>query len=113
MPFKDKAAKRAYDRKYYQEKIDKPKRRTQIHERRKRLKSFVATYLQTHPCVDCGEDDPIVLDFDHQRDKELEIANAVKQGWSIERIEKEIAKCQVRCADCHRRKTVKDRNNRV
>ena len=113
MPFKDKDAKRAYDRAYYHSSVDKPKRRAQVHDRRKGLRRFVLEYLQTHPCVDCGEADPVVLEFDHQKDKELEIANAVKQGWSIERITKEIMKCQVRCANCHRRKTVKDRNNRV
>jgi hypothetical protein len=63
-------------------------------------------YLLAHPCVDCGETDPLVLDFDHVRgDKVGEICILVgnRRPWPL--IEAEIAKCDVRCANCHRRKT--------
>ena len=113
MPFKDKAAKRAYDRKYYHTKVDKTVKIKGKKTRRAKLREFVQYYLSSHPCVDCGETDPVVLDFDHQGNKELEIANTISRGWSIERIAKEMMKCQVRCANCHRRKTTKDRNSRV
>ncbi|MBU2542070.1 hypothetical protein KJ785_00735 [Patescibacteria group bacterium] len=71
----------------------------------KKLREFVFKYLEKHPCVDCGEKDIRVLDFDHLRDKKMGIASMVKNCYSIKALEKEIEKCLVRCANCHRRKT--------
>lgn len=64
-------------------------------------------HLLAHPCVDCGEADLRVLDFDHE-DRSGKIADvgrlaSMNIAWS--RIEAEIAKCSVRCANCHRRRT--------
>jgi hypothetical protein len=65
-------------------------------------------YLSTHPCADCGEADPVVLEFDHvYGDKVERIAEMVNhRGWAA--IAAEIDKCVVRCANCHRRKTAVD-----
>jgi hypothetical protein len=73
-----------------------------------RNKQLVLEHLQAHPCVDCGEQDPVVLEFDHQHDKRFGIATLLHLHvpWAV--IEKEIAKCEVRCANCHRRKTARD-----
>jgi hypothetical protein len=67
-------------------------------------------YLTQHPCVDCGEGDPIVLEFDHVRGKKLYNVSAMGVrvlSWTT--ILKEIEKCEVRCANCHRRKTAEQR----
>jgi hypothetical protein len=74
-------------------------------ESRQRIREHIWKYLERHPCVDCGESDPVVLEFDHQRDKEIHVSHMGHNNSSIEKVEKEIAKCQVRCANCHRRKT--------
>lgn len=71
-------------------------------------KQRIWDFLASHPCVDCGEDDPVVLEFDHLRDKDRAISSAVHNGWGWERLVREMKKCEVRCANCHRRKTAID-----
>lgn len=81
---------------------DYMKRRRADHAQR------VWEYLLSHPCVDCGESDPVVLEFDHVRgDKRGIIVDMVNDGHSWGSIEAEIAKCEVRCANCHRRKSAR------
>jgi hypothetical protein len=66
------------------------------------------TFLRAHPCVGCGTTDIRVLEFDH-RPEELKSANVsamVGMGLPWDRILQEIAKCDVRCANCHRIKTI-------
>jgi hypothetical protein len=69
-------------------------------------RQWIAEYLFGHPCVDCGEADQDVLDLDHVRgEKAFGIATAVRRGYSLEALIAEVAKCEVRCANCHRRIT--------
>ena len=69
---------------------------------------YLIEYFKTHPCVDCGETDAVVLEFDHLRDKSFDIAaKLVSYRW--QRILDEIAKCEVVCANCHRRRTAERR----
>ena len=71
-------------------------------------RKWLYEYLLGHPCVDCGETDPVVLEFDHRRgDKEIEISRAVN-NWSLPRLCEEITKCDVLCANCHARRTAVD-----
>lgn len=71
---------------------------------------YVQEYLRRHPCVDCGENDTVVLEFDHVRGKKIQaVSRMVQDSQSIETIEEEILKCEVRCANCHRRITHKRR----
>jgi hypothetical protein len=70
-----------------------------------KTKQFVLDYLKTHPCVDCGEPDTIVLQFDHQGNKIASISQMITWGSSIKRIQNEIKKCEVVCANCHTRRT--------
>jgi hypothetical protein len=61
-------------------------------------------FFRQHPCVDCGERDPIVLEFDHLRDKRFELSKGIRdRNWRD--VLDEIAKCDVVCANCHRRRT--------
>lgn len=104
---------RAYHREWY--KRNKPKARARVNKRTKELRGerrkFVWDYLLQHPCVDCGESDPVVLDFDHVRgEKNGHVGTMVNNQRSMKVILGEIAKCEVRCANCHRRKTAKERD---
>lgn len=78
-------------------------------KRRRFLQAFLLAYLASHPCVDCGEADIVVLDFDHVRGvKVMGIADLVAGVYSFAALKAEVAKCDVRCANCHRRKTLRD-----
>ncbi len=73
-------------------------------------RKYIWEYLSAHPCVDCGESDPVVLEFDHVHGQKLTaISTMISRGFSLEQIKEEIEKCEVRCSNCHRRKTAKDR----
>lgn len=91
-----------------------PKRGTPTYERikntrnvlrrRHRHRSHLLAFLREHPCELCGEGDPIVLDFDHLRDKLHNVTDIARRGgWS--ELLAEIEKCRVLCANCHRRHT--------
>lgn len=70
------------------------------------VRDKLAAYLREHPCVDCGERDLVVLQFDHVRGKKkAHVSKLVTGGFPWEAIETEIQKCEVRCANCHTRKT--------
>lgn len=104
-----KEERRAYDRRWYAENKDrlKDQKNERVRNIRYRNSKFVHDYFKQHPCVDCGENDPVVLEFDHMRDKLKTISDMIRQSYSIEKIEKEMQKCEVRCANCHRRRTAK------
>lgn len=73
-----------------------------------KAKEFVFNYLRAHPCVDCAEVDLVVLEFDHCRGtKSHNISDLIRTGSAISTLSKEIAKCEVVCANCHRRRTAK------
>lgn len=79
--------------------------------RRDRHRLKVLQYLIEHPCIDCGEKDPVVLQFDH-RQPSIKVNSVSRMiydcSWSS--ISQEIAKCDVRCANCHTRRTAKQFN---
>lgn len=64
-------------------------------------------YLKSHPCVDCGELDIVILEFDHLNPKQklATVSDMVRQGCAWNRIAIEIEKCDVVCTNCHRRRT--------
>lgn len=76
-------------------------------ETNERNRVAIYEYLKEHPCVDCGENDPIVLEFDHIGEKHKTISVMIRDAYTLDRIFDEIAQCEVRCANCHKRKTAK------
>lgn len=99
---------RAYGKEHYARDRASYVRRARARRKteRPRISALIDEYLRSHPCVDCGERELAVLDFDHRdrAEKELAVGRLKTTGtWS--RILREIAKCDVRCANCHRRRT--------
>jgi hypothetical protein len=74
--------------------------------RRRRNICALTNYLAAHPCA-CGESDPVALDFDHREKVGGARSNvsALAAGASLLRLAQEIIKCDVRCANCHRKRT--------
>ncbi len=96
----------AYGKEHYaahkQRYIDQAQR---VKEKLRRERTLLLIgYFKTHPCIDCGEDDPVVLEFDHLGEKRFNIGHAIA-GRNWQSILDEMAKCEVVCANCHRRRT--------
>ena len=100
---------RAYIRSHYYKNVayyvKKAKKRNI--EIKARSYAYLGPYLLSHPCVDCGEKDILVLEFDHKdrESKEGEISHIISNGATLEKLKAEVEKCVVRCSNCHRRKT--------
>ena len=94
----------------------KPELRKRNHEsnkaRGRRNLQFVWDYLSQHPCNECGESNPIVLEFDHKdgTTKRGAISDMACKSFSIESLKEEIEKCVVLCANCHRLRTAKQQD---
>lgn len=79
-------------------------KKSQYH-RNRRLKVVAWLLSLRDKCARCGEADPIVLDF-HHRDpalKSFALTGSLCYSRSRGAILNEIAKCDVLCANCHRR----------
>lgn len=103
-----RTCKKTYNAAYYQrtKEVHREARAVRREVDRILIRQALWGYLLIHPCVDCGEADPVVLDFDHVRGvKQDNISQMVISLTSWARILEEIGKCEVRCANCHRRRT--------
>lgn len=72
---------------------------------KQKVRSFISRVKRRSHCLDCGNNNPIVLEFDHLSNKEADIATASTRGWSIERVKLEIRKCDIVCGNCHKIRT--------
>jgi len=78
---------------------------------RKINKEYVQQIKENSKCVDCGETNSLLLDFDHVRgEKKMCISNMAHQAYSLESIKEEMTKCETRCSNCHRLATYKRRD---
>lgn len=111
---------------YYHTNIWYPRNRRKhidrVVERKKksRKKHFLKILKEyfSKGCIDCGEKDNRVLEFDHVRGEKKRLGSAgcdgvmglVRQGYAWETIKKEIDKCEIRCRNCHKIKTYEEFN---
>lgn len=99
---------RKISKEYYEK--NKEKQKKQIYASKKirvaKIKKYIQDLKSSTPCMDCKKTYPYyVMDFDHQHSKEFLISKAVESGRSLEAIKKEIEKCEIVCANCHRIRT--------
>lgn len=105
---KCRSCQAAYSREHYRRNRPDYLERTAKQRKfnREECRQQVFNYLTAHACVDCGEGDPIVLEFDHRdpSKKRASISKLISHvTWAA--LQREIAQCDVRCANCHRRRT--------
>jgi hypothetical protein len=105
MPNSDPLKQKASAHKHYLANTARVKARASewTKKNRTRIRHFIWGYKSSIGCQHCGIDDWRVLDFHHLGDKERPVSNT--GSWSLLRVLKEIAKCQVLCANCHRIET--------
>lgn len=92
---------KAYRRGWYARNAEHSIAKTKA--RRAALAKWLAAKKATLACSVCGESHPACLHF-HHKDRTVKddgIASALQRGWSIARVEAEMAKCVVLCANCH------------
>ena len=106
-----KSCASAYKRDWYLRNREHQLARVKAGRERRRTENRIRLweYLAGKMCVDCGERDPLVLEFDHLRDKRREVSKMILDGFVWNEILAEIQKCEIRCANCHRRKTLLER----
>lgn len=96
--------KKSYKKYYDQSPNEKARLKERRIKIRKQNRIKIKKIKEDSPCTDCGNYYPYyVMDFDHQKDKKYQIANMTAQSWEL--IEKEINKCELVCANCHRIRT--------
>jgi hypothetical protein len=98
----------AYGRVHYEANRQRYIDQAAIVKRRLRLDRtrYLISFFEANPCIDCGETDPVVLEFDHLADKAFAIGSELtRHRWQT--ILDEIEKCEVVCANCHRRRTAR------
>lgn len=104
------SCEKEYQQQYYITNRDK-RIATAKHHAKKTIESnrkLVIDFLKNNPCIDCGETDILVLQFDHRENKKFNVSSMLSYGHrppSTKKILEEISKCDIRCANCHQRKT--------
>lgn len=101
MPYIDPQDRRDAWNRWYRK--NKKKQVKTVKARRASITKWIVEHKATLKCATCEESHPSCLQFHHKNpeEKDLSIANAAANGWSINRIKREMAKCVVLCANCH------------
>ena len=100
---------------YWKEYIARPEalknHRDRNCKRRRLIRQEISEFvkeLKDEPCTDCGNSFPYyVMHFDHldEDEKVADVSRLRAVGASKEKILKEVAKCELVCANCHAERT--------
>jgi hypothetical protein len=110
MPYKDAEVKKLKAKevsaKWYQNNKDITRERTRKHHQsyRHEKRDRVRVIKETNPCSDCrGKFHFSAMDFDHVTGEKLgDVGTLVSKNANWDKIQEEIAKCELVCANCHR-----------
>lgn len=111
MSYKNIEDHKAYQKKYQKEWYKKNRKKHIKNASQARARHVKETYQYTNAfkeqqgCTNCKENHIACLEFHHKDAsiKEFEISWAIKAGYGLERIKKEISKCIVLCSNCHKK----------
>lgn len=94
---------REYRRKWYAG--NKLSAKAAVRKRKQKIRDWLDQYKSSLKCSRCPETHPACLEFHHENpaEKDMAVSSGVDWGWSIERMMREIDKCVVLCANCHRK----------
>lgn len=116
-----RACTKEYSRTYYLDKAEQLKKQAaryrkenrnsmakRVEKRRRENAEHVFELKSKSPCTDCGVVyPPYVMDFDHIGPKKKNVSGMVNAAYRLDTLKKEIAQCEVVCANCHRIRTFK------
>jgi len=82
---------------------------------REKYRQWITDYKKKQKCSKCGIADYRLLEFHHKHDtdKEFSVGEVSTEGYGFDRIKKEIAKCIVICANCHRKLHYKEHGKNI
>lgn len=101
MPYKDSEEQKASQNRSYQRNkakvLESTKRKREIN------RSYILELKRSSKCK-CGENHPACLEFHHldKTKKETGVSKAA-MNFGLERLKKEISKCEIVCSNCHRK----------
>lgn len=104
MPYKTKEAQAASAAKYYKKNKVKMIQRAKAFtaQARQRNRDYINGYKAAKGCARCPMRDIRCLDFHHVGEKTANVADSIPRAWGLEKLQAEIEKCIVLCANCHR-----------
>jgi hypothetical protein len=91
---------------YYQKNAERHKKVARVWNAKRLAETKeIAQTAKKGGCIVCGETEYVCLDFHHldPNEKEFNIGRALRGEKSLEMLRDEIAKCEVLCANCHRK----------
>lgn len=97
----NKEKMRAYRRAWYSR--NRAHAIEEIKRRKREIASWYREFKKSLMCAKCGEDHPGCLDFHHRDEEEKDRPVSQMLRLGKKRILAEIAKCDVLCANCHRK----------
>lgn len=102
---------RACQKAHYRENAVRHKANVRRISKARRQQALDAVMVEfSNGCVDCGGKDIRVLEFDHVRGVKIaSVGSMVRRGRALMAIQAEIAKCEVRCRNCHAIATIERR----